>query len=608
MSLTKIYDFIDPDDFTNTSKIANGSLVLQDDPGNDFEEDFADDTDFTYDSDYSEFSSGQVQQKDQRQTGATFGVSYTANINGSWGDGVLTGTATGGASVSGGKLDLTGGGVKYVDYDADANADSQQVGCVRLKYTPNYNGSPPTDYPVFSILKADGDTNNIIMFRHETSGIWKIYIEDYIGALIMSASLPSWSATLGVEVELELNWDLTTGATRLFIDGTQWGTTQTDTGTRDSNITVLRIGSNYSGVQNMNAYIDDILIFPTVQHTSNYTSGYTVVDYVYAETEVLLPEMEYTGVGTLVAVTDFVTSFGGSPRITLEIGRSGDELYWDGAQWAVSNETYDQATDPATFAANVASLPVTGEIYGQFKIYFTNSNNQSSFDNLLITLTAQIYPIDDPYIISNVSIGIDNIDSITEAVTKTGSDDISRVCIIAGSPYYYDGASWVTSDYSYAQSNSASEIIAAIDALDDIIGNGATFAMAYIFHSNDGSTTPSITTDIIVYDFFGGVESAPNECIIYGTMRDEDGDAVENGVVTISSSNTKALYNNNILTLDQKTVLTRSNGYWEAVLPETTNMDIHFIFTFSNDNTHREYPRIIPNEDTKGFGDLEAPS
>jgi hypothetical protein len=40
-------------------------LKLQDNPGQNFTEDFADDTDFTYDSDYVEFSGGQMQQKDQ---------------------------------------------------------------------------------------------------------------------------------------------------------------------------------------------------------------------------------------------------------------------------------------------------------------------------------------------------------------------------------------------------------------------------------------------------------------------------------------------------------------------------------------------------------------
>ena len=87
----------------------------------DFTEDFADDTDFTYDSDLAEFTGGLVRQKDQRPANATFGASYTNNINGNWGNGILTGTAYNGAGVSNGKLDLTGGGVKYVDYDAAEN-------------------------------------------------------------------------------------------------------------------------------------------------------------------------------------------------------------------------------------------------------------------------------------------------------------------------------------------------------------------------------------------------------------------------------------------------------------------------------------------------------
>jgi hypothetical protein len=98
-----------------------------------------------------EFVGGKAQQKDQRPADATFGANYNSNINGNWGDGVLIGTPVGGASVLGGKLDLAHNDVRYVDYDADLNADSQQTGCIRFKVTPNYTGGPPSIYYFFSI-------------------------------------------------------------------------------------------------------------------------------------------------------------------------------------------------------------------------------------------------------------------------------------------------------------------------------------------------------------------------------------------------------------------------------------------------------------------------
>ena len=60
-----------------------------------FEENFADDTGFVYDSDLAEFVGGKLQQKDKRQTDATFYASYNNDINGNWGDGILTGIPIG---------------------------------------------------------------------------------------------------------------------------------------------------------------------------------------------------------------------------------------------------------------------------------------------------------------------------------------------------------------------------------------------------------------------------------------------------------------------------------------------------------------------------------
>ena len=81
---------------------------------------------FIFDDTKIEVIGGKAQLKN-RLVDSTFGANYNIDINGSWGDGVLTGTAFGGASVSGGKLDLTGGTVKYVEYSAVGNADSLQV-------------------------------------------------------------------------------------------------------------------------------------------------------------------------------------------------------------------------------------------------------------------------------------------------------------------------------------------------------------------------------------------------------------------------------------------------------------------------------------------------
>src|SRR3990167_888374 len=205
--------------------------------------------DFTYDTTKVEITGGKAKLLDLTPSNATCGATFTSNINlNNWSAGTVTGTATGGATVSSGKLNLIFDDVRYVSYDADLNADSQQTGCIRFKLTPNYSGTPSTQKTFFGISQAFSNLNNLIQLNQLiTTGNLAVAFYDSTGVAMSSADLGNWSPTSGTEYEFELNYDFTSGATRLFIDGTQKGSTITSTGTRSSSIADLRIGTNYVG-------------------------------------------------------------------------------------------------------------------------------------------------------------------------------------------------------------------------------------------------------------------------------------------------------------------------------------------------------------------------
>jgi hypothetical protein len=92
---------------------------------------------------------------------------------------------------------------------------------------------------------------------------WNTSQEHFWDASIFGKFYP----VLGTEYDIELNWDLTTGATRLFIDGVQLGDTKTDIQTRDNVVTISLAYTNNTA----NYIIRDFGIFNTVQHTSNFT-------------------------------------------------------------------------------------------------------------------------------------------------------------------------------------------------------------------------------------------------------------------------------------------------------------------------------------------------
>jgi hypothetical protein len=79
-----------------------------------------------------------------------------------------------------------------------------------------------------------------------------------------------------LQYEFELNWDITAGASRLFVNGKQFGATITATGVRNSSIGLLRVGGGYDSTSPLasNFGIEKLIIFNTVQNTADYTPGY----------------------------------------------------------------------------------------------------------------------------------------------------------------------------------------------------------------------------------------------------------------------------------------------------------------------------------------------
>lgn len=176
----------------------------------------------------------------------TFYASYAASINGTYGDGILTGSATGSAAIAAGWLDLAHNDARYVDYDADKNADAQQKGMILYDIKTAYSGTPAGNLTHFTITKADADADNEITLYHGSDGNLHLTINDNTGTPIISAvSFGAWVPVATTVYAFKLIYDITIGATKLYIDDVQLGTTKTSTGTRDSSIGLLRVGGSY---------------------------------------------------------------------------------------------------------------------------------------------------------------------------------------------------------------------------------------------------------------------------------------------------------------------------------------------------------------------------
>jgi len=565
-------------------------------------EDFADNTDFTYTPADAEFNAGQLEQVSQLPPNATFGATYDSSIDGNWGDGVLTGTGVGSPTIVGNKLDLKGFG-KYVDYSAVGNADSAQVGAIKFKFTPNYSTKPSTWVTFFTICNASGALGNRIEFRQSSSaGQLQFRLNNSAGSSLGTKTLANWTPTAGQTYEFEFNWDYDSGNHRVFIDGVLFAS-YTQTGTRSTAATLLRVGADYNLVNTMDGEFEDFVVFETVQHTANYTPGYTLESGNYTDTDAELPPMTPTGVN-FTGLTGFSASEAGSPRWTASVD-GGAELYWNGSAWVASSSTYATASSAADMNTNIGTLTgVVGSTSLVFKVYFVAGATQGVVSDLVVTGTSERYPLDDPTVEVAGGQLMDCLDTFAAEVTETGADAVRFHLSVSGQAKYWDGVAWENSNGTYAESNTAEEINTNAGSLD--LSSGATVKVVAVLHSDDGTTTPSVSSVTMSYCFFATATALPNECIVYTRLIDNEGEPIVGAPVTISND---TFFHGEYL-VHQRSVSknTDASGYVEFSLIETQTVARKMTLStaITDGSTIRRFTKTftVPNQETAALNTL----
>jgi len=357
-------------------------------------------SDYNYDATKIEFVNGIARLKDLTPIKETFYANYNTDINGSRGLGDLTGTPRNGASVSGGKLDLAHNDLRYVDYDAHLNADSQQTGCFRFKVTPNYNGADVSEQVFFCNTTAPRLGENLIYIRHRAGssegGYLVLHMYDFQRNLIKEAILLYWTAVQGQEYEFELNYDLTNGETRFFLDGIQQGVTITETGVRDSNIRLLRIGSGHYPTipsQVSNFKIDDFQVFSTVQHTENYTPESIPENTYSLDKPTVYPKLSWnpTSPLTMLSFTETL-GVGNEGSIGYQISQDAGVTwkYWDGSAFVVAtSEQYNDAAILNSVFSNLTLIAPFDDLITK-SILISNGEQKVELDRMVIEILDSI--------------------------------------------------------------------------------------------------------------------------------------------------------------------------------------------------------------------------
>lgn len=182
------------------------------------------------------------------------------------------GTLLNGATITGGKLDLTGGTTfKRVDFDAIKNLSLLgQTGTIKFLYTPNYSGNPATNQDMIYI-QTPSINHNTIRIQQKPNGKIYVGLYDYTGTYISvpNSEIASWSPVNGTEYEFCLCFDCNNASsTKLYINGKQLGKELSTLGTRYPHATTITIGGPWYSA---NYYMRNLSIYPTVLYPITYT-------------------------------------------------------------------------------------------------------------------------------------------------------------------------------------------------------------------------------------------------------------------------------------------------------------------------------------------------
>lgn len=178
----------------------------------------------------------------------------------------LSATTSGSVSISAGKLLMSASASTCYWASGGAGVDGTSSGCVNFKFTPLYSSSPSASVTMFELVNNTGNGNRLQLY-HSTSRTIKLTIYDTGGiALVNTTILNPWNQVSGTEYEIELDWS--PSATRLFINGSQVGSTIT-TDITDRSGTCSRIELDNGG--GGSCAWRQVQLYTTPQHTANYT-------------------------------------------------------------------------------------------------------------------------------------------------------------------------------------------------------------------------------------------------------------------------------------------------------------------------------------------------
>ena len=232
------------------------------------------------------------------------------------------------------------------------------------------------------------------------------------------------------------------------------------------------------------------------------------------------------------------------------------------------------------------------------------SNNQHAIDfPLEIPRIIEIYSKLNPTITPTSPISVKLFTTYLATIVVAGLDLVRQTITVAGQQKYWDGAAWVNSDGTYAQSSTIGDIAANIVTLD--VTSGEFVLPVSFLHSDDGRSKPQISEISIDY-VFANPGANPTKCKVYGQVLDNCCVPIEGALVSVDGDD---YYYDDALIARSCSTTTDEMGEWEMEVIETTTDAKVVTFTTSYNQsgktkTFTDKDKTIPNAPTAALSSL----
>jgi len=220
-----------------------------------------------------------------------------------------------------------------------------------------------------------------------------------------------------------------------------------------------------------------------------------------------------------------------------------------------------------------------------------------------------LYPITNPAISTQYNVVVSALSGFTDSFTGSGGDTVQYQLLVNGTCYWYDtvALAWsVATQGSYAQSNTTAQINSNASTLVSSLALSGNIYISVVamLHSNNGSTTPTLTSVTLSYTFTNASVAAISTNTISLYLKDilaavPAYNAQQPNVLYIKSD--KAfMHSNRLIVPFCKTATFDSSGFVSLAVieTETPGYPLQFGISFYEGNSRKEVkfrPAIVPN-------------